>query len=77
MYTYNDFTKDGTGYGLLEKTDVTKELSKGYLVTECNGHMFPTKNQDDELHRLTHALRHAQVQSDGAVREGVSGCIAW
>ncbi len=77
VYTYNDFSKDGTGYGLLEKKDVTKELSKGYLVTECNGHMFPTKNQDDELHRLTHALRHAQAQSDGAVREGVSGCIAW
>ena len=77
VYTYNDFTKDGTGYGLLEKGNVTKELDKGYLVTECNGHMYPTKNQDDEQHRLTHALRHAQVQSDGAVREGVAGCIAW
>ena len=77
VYTYNDFSKDGTGYGLLEKKDVTEALDKGYLVTECNGHMFPTKNQDDELHRLTHALRHAQVQSDGALREGVSGCISW
>ena len=77
VYAYNDFTKDGTGYGLLEKGNVTKELGKGYLVSECNGHMFPTKNQDDEMHRLTHALRHAQVQSDGAVREGVSGCISW
>ena len=77
VYTYNDFTKDGTGYGLLEKGNVTKELSKGYLVSECNGHMFPTKNQDDEQHRLTHALRHARVQSDGAVRDGVAGCIAW
>ena len=77
VYAYNDFTKDGTGYGLLEKGNVTKELSKGYLVSECNGHMFPTKNQDDEQHRLTHALRHARVQSDGAVRDGVAGCIAW
>ena len=77
VYAYNDFTKDGTGYGLLEKGNVTRELKKGYLVSECNGHMFPTKNQDDEQHRLTHALRHARVQSDGAVREGVSGCIAW
>ena len=77
VYAYNDFTKDGTGYGLLEKENVTKELSRGYLVSECNGHMFPTKNQDDEMHRLTHALRHARVQSDGALREGVSGCISW
>ena len=77
VYTYNDFSKDGTGYGLLEKKDVTRELDKGYLVTECNGHMYPTKSYDDELHRLTHALRHAQVQSDGGIREGVSGCIAW
>lgn len=77
VYAYNDFTKDGTGYGLLEKGNVTKHLDKGYLVSECNGHMFPTKNQDDEMHRLTHALRHARVQSDGAVRDGVSGCIAW
>lgn len=77
VYAYNDFTKDGTGYGLLEKGNVTKHLDKGYLVSECNGHMYPTKNQDDEMHRLTHALRHARVQSDGAVREGVAGCIAW
>ena len=77
VYAYNDFTKDGTGYGLLEKKHVTKAMDKGYLVSECNGHMYPTKNQDDEMHRLTHALRHARVQSDGAVREGVSGCISW
>ena len=77
VYAYNDFTKDGTGYGLLEKENVTKELDKGYLVSECNGHMYPTKNQDDEIHRLTHALRHARVQSDGAVRDGVAGCISW
>ena len=77
VYAYNDFTKDGTGYGLLEKGNVTKHLDKGYLVSECNGHMFPTKNQDDEAHRLTHALRHARVQSDGAVRDGVAGCISW
>ena len=77
VYAYNDFTKDGTGYGLLEKGNVTKELDKGYLVSECNGHMYPTKNQDDEIHRLTHALRHARVQSDGAVRDGVAGCISW
>ena len=77
VYAYNDFTKDGTGCGLLEKKDVTSHLDKGYLVSECNGHMFPTKNYDDEEHRLTHALRHARVQSDGAVKEGVSGCISW
>ena len=77
VYAYNDLTKDGTGYGLLEKGNVTKELNKGYLVSECNGHMYPTKNQDDEIHRLTHALRHARVQSDGAVRDGVAGCISW
>ena len=77
VYAYNDFTKDGTGYGLLEKGNVTKELDKGYLVSECNGHMYPAKNQDDEIHRLTHALRHARVQSDGAVRDGVAGCISW
>ncbi len=77
VYAYNDFTKDGTGYGLLEKGNVTKKLDKGYLVSECNGHMYPTKNQDDEIHRLTHALRHARVQSDGAVRDGVAGCISW
>ena len=77
VYAYNDFTKNGTGYGLLKKSSATKETGHGYFVSECNGHMFPTKNQDDELHRLTHALRHAQVQSDAASDPEIAGCTGW
>ena len=77
VYAYNDFTKDGTGYGLLEKGNVTRELSKGYLVSECNGHMFPTKSFDTWEKRQQHALRHARVQSDAAADGEHAGCFAW
>ncbi len=77
VYTYNDFLHDGTNEGVAKKEDVTPDPAKGYLITENNGHMFPTKSYDDEPHRTAHVLRHARVLNDTYAQDGVAGEFAW
>ena len=77
VYTYNDFIHRGDNPGLAWKNEVTSALRAPYLVTEYNGHMYPTKSSDDEPHRLAHALRHARVLDAMYGMEGISGCIGW
>ncbi|HOO27213.1 MAG TPA: glycoside hydrolase family 2 TIM barrel-domain containing protein, partial [Lachnospiraceae bacterium] len=61
VYAYNDFSHTGDNPGVEEKKEVTPDPDQAYLISEYNGHMFPTKAFDDEGHRLAHALRHARV----------------
>ena len=61
VYTYNDFLHDGRHPGCNPKRKVTPDMKKPYLISEYNGHMFPTKPFDDEEHRTEHAIRHANV----------------
>jgi len=76
VYTYNDFSHRGNNKGLAKKKSITKKVP--YLVTEFNGHMFPTKRYDDELHRLDQALRHLNVIDDMLEPNNhISGCIGW
>lgn len=76
VYTYNDFSHVGTNRGLERKEKITKDVP--YLITEFNGHMFPTKRQDDEGHRVEHAKRHATVLNDAMnPSSGLSGAIGW
>lgn len=77
VYTYNDFVYDGKGIGCNPKEKITPDASKPYLVTENNGHMFPTKSFDSEEHRLEHALRHAKVLDSIASHDDISGSFAW
>ena len=77
VYTYNDFIHRGDNPGLAWKSEVTSVPRAPYLVTEYNGHMYPTKSFDDEPHRLAHALRHARVLDAMYGMEGISGCIGW
>lgn len=76
VYTYNDFSHTGTNPGVTPKHKVTK--AKPYLITEHNGHMFPTKKFDPEYKRLEHALRHLNVL-EGAVdpKAQMAGAIGW
>ncbi|MBN2299980.1 MAG: glycoside hydrolase family 2 protein [Acholeplasmataceae bacterium] len=76
VYTYNDFSHRGYNRGLEEKSKITKKIP--YLVSEYNGHMFPTKRYDDELHRLSHALRHLNVIHEMMEKDNhISGSIGW
>lgn len=66
VFTYNDFSN-----GVIEPTQ------SPWLITEFNGHMFPTKTWDNEERRIEHALRHARIQAQAAYTGGVSGAIGW
>ena len=77
VYTYNDFSHDGTTPGCDPKRKVTPNQDKGYLVTEYNGHMFPTKAYDCEPHRKDHAIRHATVLNEVAKNEEIAGSFGW
>ena len=77
VYTYNDFFHDGKRAGCEPKADITSNMDKPYLITENNGHMFPTKSFDNEEHRTHHALRHARVINDVASHPDICGSFAW
>ncbi len=77
VYAYNDFSHNGTNPGAKKKKDVSPDQNKALLISECNGHMYPTKSFDDGPHRQEHALRHARVL-DAAYGSGEhAGCFGW
>ncbi|MBP5174517.1 MAG: glycoside hydrolase family 2 protein [Treponema sp.] len=76
VYTFNDFSFYGVGKGVLHKKKVTNTRG-GYMVTEYNGHMFPTKSFDCESHRTEHALRHATVLDTVAEYGEIAGSSGW
>ena len=77
VYTFNDFSHKGDNPGVRPKKNVTPDMSKALLITEHNGHMFPTKPYDNWPRRQEHAMRHARVQN-GAMASGEhAGCIGW
>ncbi len=78
VYAYNDFSHTGNNPGIQKKYMVTPKAWKPYLVSEHNGHMFPTKSFDCEDHRLSQSLRHARVLDDMYdPKNGVSGAFGW
>lgn len=76
VYTFNDFTNNGAKMKLMPKFIVTK-LNAPLLITEHNGHMFPTKSFDNEKRRTEHALRHAEVINQANKRKNTCGAIGW
>ena len=66
VFTFNDFSDS-----------VQEPEHVPHLVTEFNGHMFPTKSFDPEERQVEHALRHARIQGKAAGMANVSGAIGW
>ena len=77
VYTYNDFVHDGSSVGCEPKEKVTSNINKAYMVTEYNGHMYPTKSFDCEWHRRDHALRHASVLNSVSKYDDIAGSFGW
>lgn len=77
VYTYNDFYHDGVHPGCEPKKAVTSDMNKPYMISEYNGHMYPTKAFDDEAHREEHMLRHARVLNDVAGFDDITGSFGW
>lgn len=76
VYTYNDFAHRGSNEGLESAKKVSK-LNAPHLITEYNGHMYPTKKFDDEWHRIEQAKRHLNVQNDSFKSVNIAGAIGW
>ncbi len=76
VYTYNDFSHVGNNDGLAKPRKITGKLVP-YLVTEHNGHIFPTKKFDHDEKRRAQALRHLAVLDANFGNEMISGTIGW
>jgi len=76
VYTYNDFSHIGDNDGLENPRKVSGIISP-YLVTEYNGHVFPTKKFDSEERRIEHSLRHLNVIEYSYYYDTTSGAIGW
>ena len=72
VYTFNDFKADGA----TNRNEVCSPKAP-YMVTEFNGHMFPTKTFDDASHRLEHVLRYAKKVDDVMGADKTCGCFGW
>jgi beta-galactosidase len=66
VFTYNDFSNT-----ILDPVHIPQ------LVTEFNGHMFPTKVWDQEERMVEHALRHARIQNKSYGMDNLAGAIGW
>lgn len=76
VYTYNDFLDPNAERGLSTKEDVVG-ADVPYLVSEFNGHMYPTKMYDDEPHRVHHALRLAKGMNEFYGDDQITGFFIW
>ncbi|MDD3170715.1 MAG: glycoside hydrolase family 2 TIM barrel-domain containing protein [Bacilli bacterium] len=71
VYTFNDFSHNGG------KKVLAKPTKTPHLVTENNGHMFPTKRYDNDPIRIEQALRHLRVINASMKDDNIVGEIGW
>ena len=85
VYTMNDFILGNEENGgnrprtvLRPQQEVTGlKHNVPYLITEYNGHMYPTKSHDQEQRQAEHVTRHLDVMNAMYGDPSVSGCIGW
>ena len=77
VYAYNDFSHTGNNPGCKPKKSVMADKKKALLISEHNGHMFPTKSFDSWEKRQEQALRHMRVLNDAAAGGEHAGCFGW
>ncbi|MGI9394245.1 MAG: glycoside hydrolase family 2 protein, partial [Boseongicola sp.] len=86
VYTFNDFVlgnhelpgENHPRTALRDSRDVTGQARNvPYLITEYNGHMFPTKSFDQEQRQIEHVTRHLEVLNAAFGDDTIAGCIGW
>ena len=77
VYAYNDFSHTGNNPGCRKKKNVTPDMDKALLISEANGHMFPTKAFDKWSLRQDHAIRHATVMNAALGSHEHAGVFQW
>lgn len=86
VYTMNDFILGneelpGNNRGRVvlrdrvETTGITRPIP--YMITEYNGHMYPTKRFDQEQRQAEHVTRHLLVLNAAAGDGNISGSTGW
>ncbi len=86
VYTMNDFIlgqeeMPGNNRGRVvlrdrvETTGITRPIP--YMITEYNGHMYPTKRFDQEQRQAEHVTRHLLILDAVAGRDDISGSTGW
>jgi len=86
VYTMNDFIlgqeeMPGNNRGRVvlrdrvETTGITKPIP--YMITEYNGHMYPTKRFDQEQRQAEHVNRHLLILNAVAGDSDISGSTGW
>ncbi|MBO7698379.1 MAG: glycoside hydrolase family 2 protein, partial [Erysipelotrichaceae bacterium] len=63
VYAFNDFIHEGGKQIIRKKSEISPDQKKPLLISEANGHMFPTKSFDKWIDREEHAIRHARVMN--------------
>ncbi len=79
VYSFNDFSHRWPDHGLDNPKSVksARKGKKPYIVSEHNGHMFPTKADDNQAKRLQHAYNHMLVMEDFYKYEDIAALIGW
>jgi beta-galactosidase len=85
VYTMNDFILGNEEWGgnrprtaLRPQKEVTGlDRVVPYMITEYNGHMYPTKAGDQEQRQAEHVIRHLEVMDAMYGDPQVAGCIGW
>ena len=77
VYSFNDFSHKGDNGGVRPKKKVAPTARSAIIISEHNGHMFPTKSYDPWMKRQEHALRHARVLNDAIADGNHAGCFGW
>ena len=86
VYTMNDFVLGneelpGNNRGRVvlrdrvETTGITRPIP--YMITEYNGHMYPTKRFDQEQRQAEHVTRHLLILDAVAGDGNISGSTGW
>lgn len=86
VYTMNDFVLGneelpGNNRGRVvlrdrvETTGITRPIP--YMITEYNGHMYPTKRFDQEQRQAEHVTRHLLILNAVAGNSDISGSTGW
>jgi beta-galactosidase len=85
VYTMNDFILGNEELGgnrprtaLRPQQEVTGlDRLVPYMITEYNGHMYPTKSWDQEQRQSEHVMRHLDVMNAMYGDPQIAGCIGW
>ena len=85
VYTMNDFILGNEELGgnrprtALRPQRETTGLDKPvpYMITEFDGHMYPTKSFDQEQRQAEHVIRHLEVLNAAYGDPDISGAIGW